>query len=234
MKFVRRELPNDTLGEALKSVREDAGFSIQALAEAAGVQAKYIEALEQGRYDLTPGPVYIRGFLRSISETLELSADTVIARFNAEPHGHAPTAKSAATGFTRQQVANRQSKRWVAFKFDYRSTRFIIIGAIIFAALVYFSISITKMLLPPQLVISDPAGDVIVNQPQINFAGQTEPEVSLEVNGRLVQVDEHGNFKETIDLQEGVNTLTITARKKRSRPITLTRRILVQLPNVVQ
>jgi cytoskeletal protein RodZ len=234
MKFARRELPNDTLGEALKSVREDAGLSIQALAEHAGVQAKYIQALEEGRYDMTPGPVYIRGFLKSISEVLELSVDTVIARFNAEPHGHAPTAKSAASGFTRQQVANRQSKRWLAFKFDYRSTRFIIIGAIILATLVYFSVSITKMLLPPQLVITEPAGDVIVNQPQIDFVGQTEPEASLEVNGRSVQVDEHGKFIETIDLQVGVNTLTISARKKRSRPITLTRRILVQLPNVVQ
>ena len=216
--FARRELPPDTLGEALKTVREDVGLTIEELAARANVQPKYVAALEAGRYDLTPGPTYTRGFLRSLADTLELSPDAVVARFDSEPFPAAPAAAAAPENP----------------RLSYRTVRFLGLAALLLAALVYFGIQIQRIIAPPPLAVTEPAGDVVVSVPQVVIAGQTEPEVDVDVNGKSAQVDPQGGFRETVDVQPGVNTLVVTARRKRSRPATITRRVLVELPAVVQ
>jgi cytoskeletal protein RodZ len=221
--FGRRELPPDTLGEALRIVREDMKLSVDAVAARAGVQAKYVEAIEAGRYDQTPGHTYVRGFLRNIAEVLELSPDVVLARFDADPVGAVQPSNASPTmrGLPRSQLS-------------YRSIRLIAFAAVILGALVYFGFQVRGILAPPPLVVDDPANDVAVTEPRITIHGTTQPEVTVQVNGQDVQVDRAGSFQETIDLQAGVNTLTVTAARKRSRTATVIRRVLVQLPAVVQ
>jgi cytoskeletal protein RodZ len=221
--FGRRELPPDTLGEALRIVREEMQLSIEELASRAGVRAPYIEAIEAGRYDRTPGHTYVRGFLRSIAEALELSPDVVLARFDADPVGAAQPSNVSPT------MRGIRQSRW-----SYRSVRIVAFAAVILAIVVYFGFQVRGILAPPPLEVDSPAEDVAVTEPRITIHGTTEPEVTVQVNGQDVQVDRIGNFQETIDLQTGVNTLTVTASRKRWRTTTVIRRVLVQLPAVVQ
>lgn len=217
--FERRELPADTLGESLRMVREEDGLSIEELGKRASVQPKYIAAIEAGRYDQTPGPTYVRGFLRSISRVLNLSTDMVIARFDNEPfpavHGEQP---------------RPSPRRYLS----YRTVRLLGVVVVLLAAFVYFGVQIVRIVAPPPLTVSHPATDIMVTEPQVLLEGKTEPEVDVAVNGRAIQVDSQGAFQETLDLQPGVNTLEVTARKKRSRTATIIRRVLVELPPVVQ
>ncbi|MEK7631273.1 MAG: helix-turn-helix domain-containing protein [Patescibacteria group bacterium] len=217
--FERRELPADTLGESIKMVREEDGLTIAELGQRANVQAKYVAAIEAGRYDQTPGPTYVRGFLRSIAEVLNLSADTVVARFEGEPFPTSPGATPHAGMRT---------------FFSYKIIRILGLAAVLLAALVYFGVQITRIVAPPPLAVTQPATDIVAQEPQVLLEGNTEPEVDVTVNGRSIQVDSQGHFSETVDLQPGVNTLVVMARKKRSRTATITRQVLVQLPAVVQ
>lgn len=221
--FGRRELPPDTLGEALRVVREEMQLSVAALASRAGVRVTYIEAIEAGRYDDTPGRTYVRGFLRSIAEALELSPDVVLARFDADPVGALQPSNVSRT------MRGLPRGRW-----SYRSIRLIAFAGVMLAVLVYFGFQVRGILAPPPLVVTEPTQDVAVDEPRITIHGTTEPEVTVQVNGQDVQVDRTGSFQETIDLQVGVNTLTVTAARKRSRTATVIRRVLVQLPAVVQ
>jgi len=218
--FVRRELPQNTLGEALKIVREEVGLSQEELANKANIQKKYLEAIESGRYDQTPGPVYVKGFLKSIAKILELSPEAVLSRFESEPHS-----------LSLKQPSPVQIK---SSGLSYHTTRLLAVGLIVLAALVYFGIQIQKIILPPKLTVLTPATDVMVKVPQILLTGQTEPGVNVQVNNLSVNVDPKGNFKEIIDLQPGVNTLVVTAQKKRSRQTVVTRRVLVQIDDVVK
>lgn len=218
--FVRRELPQNTLGEALKIVREEVGLNQEELAQRANIQKKYLEAIESGRYDQTPGPVYVKGFLKSIAKILELSPEAVLARFESESHSLPP--KQPSPG------------RVKSIGLSYHATRLLAVGLIVLAALVYFGIQIQKIILPPKLTILTPATDVMAKVPQILLSGQTEPGVNVQVNNLNVNVDPQGRFKETIDLQPGVNTLVVTAQKKRSRQTVVTRRVLVQIDDVVK
>ncbi len=222
-RFGRRELPPDTLGEALRTVREEMQISVDELAARSGVRAPYVAAIEAGRYDDTPGRTYVRGFLRSIAEALELSPDAVLARFDADPVGAVQPSNASPT------LRGLPRSRW-----SYRSIRVVAFASAIFAILVYFGFQVRGILAPPPLTVDQPAQDVAVTEPRITIHGTTDPEVTVQVNGQDVQVDRTGNFQETIDLQAGVNTLTVTAAKKRSHTATVVRRVLVQLPAVVQ
>ncbi len=200
-------------------VREEDGLSIAELGRRANVQAKYIAAIEAGRYDQTPGPTYVRGFLRSIAGVLNLSADTVVDRFDGEPF--------PATAGTMPRATARNF-------FTNRLIRMTGLATLLLAALVYFGVQIVHIIAPPPLVVSQPATDIMLTEPRVTLAGSTEPEVDVQVNGRAIQVDAQGNFQEDVDLQPGVNTLTVTATKKRSQTATVIRRVLVELPAVVQ
>lgn len=217
--FKRRELPADTLGESLKMVREEDGLSVEALGQRAHVQPKYIVAIEAGRYDQTPGPTYVRGFLRSIASVLNVSADTVVAKFDSEPF-------PATLG----TMPNTKARNF----FTNRFIRITGLAALLLAALVYFGVQIAHIIAPPLLLVHQPATDIMVTEPRVTLVGSSEAEVDVQVNGRTIQVDTQGNFQEIVDLQPGVNTLTVTATKKRSRAATVIRRVLVELPPVVQ
>ncbi|RJO58923.1 hypothetical protein C4546_04975 [Candidatus Parcubacteria bacterium] len=218
--FARRTLPQNTLGEALRIVREEAGLSLAELAIRSKVQEKYIAAIEAGRYDQTPGSVYVKGFLKEIAKVLELSPNSVIARFETEPY----------VVPARQPKPLDQPK----FFFGHYTWRLLVFLGFLLIFLIYFGIQIQKIILPPELSVSYPATDIIMNSPQITLTGKTEPEVLVEINDQAVTVDAVGNFQETIDLQPGVNTLVISAKKKRSRSTVITRRVLVELNEVLK
>ena len=58
------------IGEKLRKLRVDAGIQISDLAVRTRISARHIQALEEGRLDLLPGPFFARGFIRSICAEL--------------------------------------------------------------------------------------------------------------------------------------------------------------------
>ncbi len=61
-----------TIGEFLKQVRNERKFSIDDVARATRIRPKYIEALENNRFDALPSSVHGKGFLRSYADFLDL------------------------------------------------------------------------------------------------------------------------------------------------------------------
>jgi len=60
----------ESLGEKLRELREKQGLSREQLYSRTKILVKYIEALEDGRWDLLPGQVYLKPFVKSIAEVL--------------------------------------------------------------------------------------------------------------------------------------------------------------------
>ena len=54
------------LGERLRSYRTDAGLEIKDLALRTRISARYLQLIEEGQLEDLPGPIFIKGFLRSI------------------------------------------------------------------------------------------------------------------------------------------------------------------------
>ena len=59
------------LGKKLRSYRLDAGFEVEDLASRTRIATRHVRALEEGRFELLPGNVFVKGFIRSLCAELE-------------------------------------------------------------------------------------------------------------------------------------------------------------------
>lgn len=72
----------ETVGEILKNAREKKGFTIESLEKKTRIVSRYIEALENNEFDKLPGEIYVKGFIKTISDKLLLDSDKVLERYN--------------------------------------------------------------------------------------------------------------------------------------------------------
>jgi len=80
-----------SIGQQLWKAREERGAELSDAERATKIRTKFLEAMEEDRWDDLPGPPYNRGFLASYAEFLGLDAQAVVEEYKetAEPAGHA-------------------------------------------------------------------------------------------------------------------------------------------------
>jgi len=79
--------PKHTIGALLRETRESYGGDIERIANALRIRAQYLVAIEEGRYDRLPAPVYALGFVRAYAIHLGLDGDEAVRRFKQEASG---------------------------------------------------------------------------------------------------------------------------------------------------
>lgn len=91
----------------------------------------------------------------------------------------------------------------------------------------YLGFHIYGLVAPPPLEVSSPIQGLTTSSKTIEIKGKTMPEAKVEVNGNPIMSDRTGIFGQTLVLSGGINTITISARKRYSRAATTTRQILI-------
>jgi hypothetical protein len=95
---------------------------------------------------------------------------------------------------------------------------------------------------PPRLTLSYPALDVTVYEAVVAVSGATDAEAEIRINGELTLTNGNGTFSAPVNLRPGVNTVTVTAKRRYGRERTEVRRVLLApaatgtpaLPNIEQ
>lgn len=70
------------IGESLREARIKRGLSPADVQKAIRIRDRYLQALEEERWELLPGDVYVKGFLRSYADFLGLDANLYIDEYN--------------------------------------------------------------------------------------------------------------------------------------------------------
>lgn len=70
-----------TIGAYLADVRKQQALSLQEVASRTLVQARLLQAIEEGRLEALPEPVYIQGFIRRFAEALGLEGAPLAQQF---------------------------------------------------------------------------------------------------------------------------------------------------------
>ena len=73
-----------TVAEQLRQAREAHKMTVHQIAEITKIRTDHIRALEEGSYDVFSAPVYIRGFVRTVSTLLKLDVPQVMSNLEAE------------------------------------------------------------------------------------------------------------------------------------------------------
>ncbi|WP_235864923.1 RodZ domain-containing protein [Pseudothauera lacus] len=73
------------VGEMLRAAREARGLTVANVAQMLKLGVRQIEAMEAGRFDLLPGPAFVRGFVRNYARILGIDAAPLQAALGNEP-----------------------------------------------------------------------------------------------------------------------------------------------------
>ncbi|MDP3964479.1 MAG: helix-turn-helix domain-containing protein [bacterium] len=212
----------ETLGERLRTVREEIGLTLEKMAADTGIQEHYLSAIEASAYDRMPGGSYARSFVRRYAERLELNTVSVLQTFDREYH---VLQQSRRLGNSVPTSPSRLSSRhFISIPKLLRRGAVVLIIGTVFA---YLGYTLFNSVSAPELRVDQPAESVITDEYSITIAGQVERESKLQINGQEIFSDSEGRFQEQINLQSGVNIIEITAYKKRGQSTTVYRKVLV-------
>jgi cytoskeletal protein RodZ len=79
--------PAVDVGSTLKKARTQRGLSLESVQQKTRIPRKFLESLENNRFQDLPATVYLRGFLRTYCEFLDVEFEPLWSRLNAEKAG---------------------------------------------------------------------------------------------------------------------------------------------------
>ncbi len=82
-------------GEHLRREREMRGVSLNEISAATRISTKFLEAIENDRWNELPGGAFNRGFIRSIARYLGLDEDSIVAEYSLDTSGSANVREAA-------------------------------------------------------------------------------------------------------------------------------------------
>lgn len=225
-----------TVGEQLQLAREARGVSIAECSRRLKISAAHLQALEEGRYNDLPSPVYIKHYVQLYASLVGMPWERIAETYEQEIHVfYAPQDQGIVGPEERSHIRSTKRHRSPSASGHQRRAlvvprllKYGVIGIVVLLLGVYFVWQVVQFLSPPDLTVSQPVGDVIVHQSRVLVEGRTEPESIVEINDQSVAVGQDGRFSEEVFVHSGLNTIRITTRSKQSGERAEVRHILYE------
>jgi cytoskeleton protein RodZ len=99
------------IGETLRESRMRRRIDMAEVEAATKIRAKYLRALENEEWELLPGPTFVRSFLRTYAEYLELDARTLVEDYKQRFEGTAGSEPAAFGGLAAPRRQQRPQHR---------------------------------------------------------------------------------------------------------------------------
>lgn len=217
--FIRRKIKSTPLGQTLKQARTKKELSLEQVEEETKVRTKYLEALENERYDILPGNVYALGFLAKYLDFLELAnKNELMTQFKME----------RSDIKNDEQILPTRQKMETKFSVTPKILT-ILAGILVFLTILgYIGYSVRAFTLPPNLEISSPSSEQIIKENQVNIVGKTDEGSTLMINNQSVLLDANGNFSQQVKLNPGLNTFEVKATNRLKKETIKEIKILAQ------
>jgi hypothetical protein len=228
VKFTKKTLPQkEGLGEKLAKKRISLGLDLRDIEKAIRVRWKYIEAIENGRYDILPPDVYVRGFVRNYAAYLKLDPDKVMKLYERE-RGLLENVKKAKAGAPVVKAIDTPRLLITPKTLTISS---IITGSVLILLYIIWQVSILTA--PPRLAVIAPKDNVTIVGSSTSVEGTTDNGATVTINDVEIGIDQNGGFKEKISLTEGVNIIHIRSQNKLGKYSEQTRTIVAETDNPV-
>ncbi|OHA07343.1 MAG: hypothetical protein A2934_00100 [Candidatus Sungbacteria bacterium RIFCSPLOWO2_01_FULL_47_10] len=201
-------------GEILKNAREKKNLSIKEISFTSKIPHDMIAAFEEMDIVRIPVRVYARPFLERYIRLLGLGDEFSAGDFLNEVQPKEPLV-SLPGGGQRKHIPRFMVAAGIA----------ILIGSSLIA---YGFYQFRFYIFMPKLVVKEPARDIATGETAMRIKGTIGPDASLTLNGRPIYSDEAGEFKETVYLASGLNTLEFEAVNQAGKATKIIRYILVK------
>lgn len=219
MSFSERPLnATDTIGEQLQRGRKAMNLSLAQVAHQTRIGSRFIEALEQGHYKELPGSVYVRKYVSELCQVYGLPFDRLSEQLAREMSVTQPKEVRLSPKSSAKPLQIPNLFRWGA------------VGILVAVIGAYFTWQVVRLITPPQVTVTEPSQDIVLDQLTVTVKGKTQPGAQVTINEQAADVDEQGNFEEAVALRPGLNRLEIVAQTKFSSQSKVVRQIVVEKP----
>ncbi|MFA5075886.1 MAG: helix-turn-helix domain-containing protein [Patescibacteria group bacterium] len=209
-----------TIAEILTQSRKEKNFDLAKVEKETKINKKYLLALENGEYQKLPSAVYIQNFIKSYARYLGLNTEQILQILGQELEIFSKIKEG-------KEKSNQEKVKPTKILITPKSLQRLAAIVLIVACLAYLGWEINKIFLPPELNIETPTPDLVTSEKSVIVRGTTDSGVRITINSQEILADQNGQFEKEIDLQAGLNTIQISAKKRLSRSQIVTRQILV-------
>ncbi len=147
-----------TVGDILRAEREKQNMTVKDIEKATSIRAIYIQAIEDGKYDVLPGEVYLKGFIRNYASFLGLNPQAVLEVYRDSQSPPPPAAPAAPPAMPpkvergKEEPGAHSIGRWVIVL-----VVLAVIAGAAWAAIEYFNQPAPPPAKPPQAQVQPPA-----------------------------------------------------------------------------
>ncbi|MEK7187864.1 MAG: helix-turn-helix domain-containing protein [Patescibacteria group bacterium] len=188
------------------------GITIQKLSEVSGVAMKYLEHMSGGNIEKFPPAPYLRNYLIVIGRVLNFDGQTVWDNIRVDELA-VGSGKNDRLPRDLSVLTSRKSLVWI-----------VGIGAL-FA--LYLLFRLPEIIGKPSLDIGFPTEAVsTVNISPVTILGTVKNGDEFFVNGERVPLGADGLWQKNIELQEGMNTIELRAKKFLGQEMSIVRQII--------
>ena len=192
------------IGKDLKSLitesLESRGLDIEKLSQLTGISQRYLLAIQNMTMDQLPAFPYMRGYLKRISQALNLNYNDLFELYKSE--------------FNRKKTENFDRLPINRFAIKHISKEKQLVSILAALLVIYLVINGAQLLGKPPLEIINPSESTIsVNEKIITFIGQAAQRDKLTINGEEVLINSDGTFSKSYPLQEGLNTIEFKVKR---------------------
>lgn len=203
-------------GDKLKNARLKKRFSLEDVSKKLQIRIEYLSALEKEEYEILPSGLYGRQFLKEYCRFLNLNYNQIIVL---TPFNEAAEEENPFS----QKILRRH--KFLIFPKLVRSLIFI---ALFLVCILYLFIYFRQLISPPNLSIEYPDKNLVTNELIIEVRGKSDPETEVQINNASIMSAKDGSFSQEIKLKQGLNKLTISAKKKYGEESVIQRQVLVE------
>ncbi len=204
-----------TIGEELKKIRQQQNFSLRQIADKTKLSLELLHLLEKDNLDIKKHPIiYQKNYIRKYCHSLKINPKPFLEKINEQKK------------FINPQSINQPTIKKTYFLNLPALGKILLSLVILVIFSSYLGWQIKKTLEPPKLNLFTPNDGLTTNQKTVLISGQTNKEVKISINGQEITNQENGRFIKELNLNPGINTITITAINKHQRQTTITRHII--------
>jgi cytoskeletal protein RodZ len=207
-----------TVGQELKKRRQALHISLREVEVQTKIRGKFLTSLEAGDYEALANDIYSRGFVQQYATFLGLEGTTMAARYSSERGGLATAATSAPKLDRPKRIVITARLVTVA-----------IIAAIVLSVLTYLLVQLSALAAPPNVTITSPEDNQTVIGSVTTVSGHVTPGSDVTIDDVAVISDGDGNFSSPVTLQNGLNTIHVTAKSKLGKTSTAGRTVLAKV-----
>lgn len=222
MVFETKKVQVETLGEYLKAARQAFNLSLKQVSESAKVNLKWLAALEAGKLENLPADVYITGVLKQLAQFYRLDESALILQYQKE--------RRIAVQITKSEnpVSGRLGAFWRKLIITPKIMALVLTGLFVFLTLAYLVWQVLAINRAPSLKILSPQDQAILKDLSVEVSGQTDPGITVSVNGQEIFVDNQGGFKTTLGLSLGPQEILVVAKNRFDKQTSKSVKVFVQ------